>query len=288
MPEPLQLRVALGKHDHVKPIRDGRVRSKRVMFNLVEYDPLPKAFRLMARGGDLDVSEMALVTHFLAHSFGKPITGIAIPLWSRLPHTNLVCPENSDVRGAADLSGRIVGVRSYAQTSGVWVRGVLADQYGLDLDAMTWGTMEDAHLAEYADPPNTRRYTPPPSLRDLMMNGEFAAIMGERVVDPAGIRTVVPDAEAAAHDWMRRTSIHPINHVLAAKTELVASHPWLPEELMDMFQRAREIAIADGAEPPPEYGLEPNRASLQLCMRFTADQRVTRQAYDIDEMFCQV
>lgn len=288
MGEPLQLRVALGHHDHVAPIRDGRVTSKRVAFDLIDFDPLPKAFRLMARGGDLDVSEMALVTHFLAHSFGRPLKAIAIPLWSRLPHTNLVCPVSSSLRGPADLAGRVVGVRSYAQTSGVWVRGVLASEYGVDLGSITWGTMEDAHLQEYIDPPTARRYTPPPSLRDLMMSGEFAAIMGERVVDPAGIRTVVPDAEAAALAWIARTGLHPINHVLAVKTDLVSRHPWLPDELMDMFLRAREIAIADGAKRPPEYGFRPNRESLQLCTQFSADQRVISRCYEVEEMFCPI
>ena len=85
----------MGQHDHVKPLRDGRVTSSRVVLEFVDIEPLPKAFRQMVRGDGLDVSEMAVVTHLLAHHFGKPIGGIAIPLWSRLPHTNLVCPADS-------------------------------------------------------------------------------------------------------------------------------------------------------------------------------------------------
>src|ERR1700754_1278135 len=137
MTEPLVLRTAVGKHAHAKPLREGRVTSPRIRFDFVDMDPLPKAFRLMVRGGDLDVSEMAVVTHLMAVHYGRPLTGLAIPLWSRLPHTNLVCATDSDIRVPADLNGRKVGVRAYAQTSGVWVRGVLADEYGVDLDSMT-------------------------------------------------------------------------------------------------------------------------------------------------------
>jgi 4,5-dihydroxyphthalate decarboxylase len=285
MTEPLRLRTALGKHDHVKPLRDGRVTSSRIVLEFVDIEPLPKAFRQMVRGDGLDVSEMAVVTHLLAHHFGKPIKGIAIPLWSRLPHTNLVCPTDSIVRQPSDLNGTKVGVRAYAQTSGVWVRGVLASEYGVDLGSIIWGTMEDAHLSEYTDPANTHRYSAPPALRDLMMQGEFAAIMGERIVDPAGIRPLVPDATAAALDWIARSGIHPINHILTVKNDVAAASPWLPEELMDMFTRAREIAIADGAEAPPLYGFEKNNTSLQLCMQFSADQRITPHVYDVNEMF---
>ncbi len=288
MADQLHLRTALGKHDHVKPLRDGRVTSPRLRFEFVDFDPLPKAFREMVRGDSLDVSEMAVVTHLLAHHYGRPIRGLAIPLWSRLPHTNLVCPVQSGVQVPSDLNGRSIGVRAYAQTSGVWVRGVLATEYGVDLDSITWGTMEDAHLPEYVDPPNTRRYTAPPGLRELMLQGEFAAIMGERVVDPAGIRPVIPDAEAIARDWIRRSGIHPINHTLTVRIALVAQHPWLAGELMALFDKAREIAIADGAEPPPAYGFAGNAGSLQCCMQFSADQKITPKVYDVAEMYYPV
>jgi 4,5-dihydroxyphthalate decarboxylase len=285
MADRLRLRIALGKHDHVKPLRDRRVTSSRMDVEFIDIEPLPKAFRAFVNGDGLDVSELAVVTHLLAHHYGRPIKGIAIPLWSRLPHTNLVCPADSPIGAPAGLNGSKVGVRAYAQTSGVWVRGVLASEYGVDLDSITWGTMEDAHLPEYRDPANTRRYAAPPALRELMLAGEFAAIMGERVVDPSGIRPVIPDATEAAHAWIARTGIQPINHILAVRNELTDAHPWLAAELFELFDRAREIAVVEGATPPPPYGLERSRASLQLAMRFSADQRVTPHVHDVDEMF---
>lgn len=289
MAERLVLRTALGKHAHVAPLRDGRVTSDRITFDFVDIEPLPKAFRLMVRGNDLDISEMAVVTHLMAHHFGKPFIGLAIPLWSRLPHTNLVCVEGAGVSGPKDLEGRRVGVRAYGQTSGVWVRGVLESEYGVDLDKITWGTMEDSHLEEYVDPPSCIRYTPPPALRDLMIQGEFAAIMGERVVDPTGIRTVIPNATEAALDWIGRTGLFPINHGLVVRNALVEAHPWLAPELMDLFTRARDIAVAeDGAEAPPPYGLEANLASLQLAFDFSARQLITPRRYAAEELFLPI
>lgn len=286
MAQPLVLKTALGTHDHVKPLKDGRVRSSRVELVFEVFEPLPKAFRTMVRGDDLDVSEMAIVTHLLAHHYGKPITGLAIPLWSRLPHTNLVCPNDSQVRGPRDLAGTKVGVRAYAQTSGVWVRGFLQHEYGVDLDSITWVTMEDAHLSEYEDPSNTERNRSELALRPLMLSGALSAIMGEREVDPSGIRTVIPDAQATAEAWIARTGIVPINHTLTVKTALVDDHPWLAGELMEMFEEARRIAVEeDGATPPPAYGLKANLASLQLAFAYSAEQRITPALYDANELY---
>jgi 4,5-dihydroxyphthalate decarboxylase len=285
MGEPLVLRTALGRHDHLRPLRDGRVASDRLRMEFVDFDPLPKAFRRMVREGDLDLSEMAVVSHALAVDHGKPIVALAIPLWSRLPHTNLVCMSNSSVTGPKDLEGTRVGVRAYAQTSGVWVRGLLQTEYGVNLGRITWVTMEDAHVSEYADPSGVVRNTRPGGLRQLMMDGDLAAIMGERIVAPQGVRTVISDAKTAAQMWVRKSGIMPVNHILAMKTGLLAENPWLIRELYELFETARRAAVADGAEPPTEYGLGANRRSLQLLLDFCFDQNVLSRGYNVDEMF---
>jgi 4,5-dihydroxyphthalate decarboxylase len=277
----LILRTALGKHDHVMPLKDGSIQSDRVRLEMVEFDPLPKAFRHMVRGGDLDVSEMALTTHLLAHHFRKPLTALPLPLWRRLHHSNLVCASGSMVAGPKDLEGKKVGVRAYTQTTGVWIRGILASQYGVDLNKITWVTMEDAHVAEYQDPPVVVRHTGGKTLRDLLLSGELAAIMGERDVDPNNIRPVIADADAAGEQWSRKTGIYPVNHVVAVRTELLQSHPWLGEELMRMFEAAR---VKAGARTLP-YGLEPNRAAMQMLLDFAANQGLTPRTYRVDELF---
>ena len=284
MSDRLVLRTALGKHDHVKPLKDGQVQSDRVRLEFVEFDPLPKAFRHMVRGGDLDVSEMALTTHLLAHHYRKKLTALPIPLWRRLHHSNLVCAAGSNIRGPGDLQGKKVGVRAYSQTTGVWIRGILRSHYGVDLNKVTWMTMEDAHVAEYQDPPNAIRNAGGKGLRELLLSGELAAIMGERDVDPADVRPVIADAEAEAEKWSKRTGIFPVNHVVSVRSELLERNPWLASELMIMFEAARVKSGARGTAALP-YGLEPNRAAMQMLLDFAADQRLTPRIYRLDELF---
>jgi len=288
MSSQLVLKIALGNHAHAAALKDGRVQSDRVQLEFHEFEPLPEAFRTLVRGGSLDASELATTTFLLARHFGKPLTGIAIPLWSRLPHINLVCTPQSDLTGPKSLEGRLSGVRAYAQTSGVWVRGILQHEYGVDLDRIRWLTMEDAHLTEFEDPPLCARNTGGRGLRQLMLDGELAAIMGERIVDPGGIRTVIPDAESEAYRWIERTGHGAINHILAVNTGLLNEHPWLAGELYRMFVEARDLAVGAGAESPPEYGLAASRASLQMGFDFSAEQHITPHRYKVDDLFVPV
>jgi 4,5-dihydroxyphthalate decarboxylase len=283
---PLVLRTAVGKHLHVKPLRDRTVTSERVRLEFVEFDPLPGAFRQMVRNLGLDVCEMALTTHVLAHHFGKPITALPIPLWCRLHHSNLLCAADSGLQGPVDLRGRAVGVRAYSQTTGVWIRGILQSEYGVDLDSIQWVTTEDAHVAEARDPPNVVRNTSGKTLRDLLLSGELAAIMGERNADPDGVRSVIPNAVEAASEWSRATGIIPVNHILAVKADLLRQHPWLAAELMDLFKAAKEKAHSESPpEVSPPYGLEPNRRSMQMLLDFAAQQQLTPRTYQVDEIF---
>ena len=284
MSERIVLKTALGQHDHVRPLKDGTVTSNRIQFDFVEYEPLPKAFRTMVRGGDIDVGEIAITTHLLALEFKKPLTGIPVQLWRRLHHGNLVCLNTSDIRGPKDLEGKKVGVRAYSQTTGVWIRGILKTQYGVDLDKITWVTMEDAHVAEYRDPPNAVRNDSGKSLRDLLFAGDLAAIMGERDVDPSNVRTVIPDASAAAAEWSQRTGLFPVNHILAVRTGLLQQHAWLRDELVRVLDEARIRSGAHGVAAMP-YGLEPNRQAMQTLCEFAADQKLTSKVFRLDEIF---
>jgi 4,5-dihydroxyphthalate decarboxylase len=108
--------------------------------------------------------------------------------------------------------------------------------------------------------------------------------MGERDVDPANVRPVIADAEAAAEKWSRETGIFPVNHVVSVRSDLLQQHSWLGEELMRMFEAARVKSGARGAAALP-YGLEPNRAAMQMLLDFAADQRLTPRTYRVDELF---
>src|SRR5271157_5733190 len=175
MTVPLILRTALGKSPLVGALKQGIVTSDRVGFDFVEVDPVTRAFRRMVRTLEFDLCEIALTTHAQARAFGKPITALPVVLLRGLHHGALICRRDSPLHGPADLPGKRIGVRAWSQTTGVWVRGILQNEYGVAPDSMTWVTEEDAHVQEFSDPPFVQRIAAGQDLRTMLLAGEIDA-----------------------------------------------------------------------------------------------------------------
>src|SRR5579863_6715057 len=178
------LRTALGKSPLVRALKDGAVASDRIAFDFVDVDPITRAFRRMTRAMEFDLCEIALTTHAQARAYGKPITALPVVLLRGLHHGALICRADSPLRGPTDLVGKRIGVRAWSQTTGVWVRGVLHDEYGVTPDSMTWITEEDAHVQEFTDPPFVQRMAPGQDLRAMLLSGEIDAAIALAGMDP--------------------------------------------------------------------------------------------------------
>ena len=274
------LRTTLGKSPLVRALKEGAVTSERVGFDFVDVDPVTRAFRRMTRALEFDLCEIALTTHAQARAYGKPITALPVVLLSGLHHGSLICRRDSPLRGPADLVGKRVGVRAWSQTTGVWVRGILRHEYGIEPDSMTWVTEEDAHVQEFTDPPFVQRMATGQDLRAMLLSGEIDAAIALAGLDPAQVRTVIPDADAVAAAWCGRTGVYPINHVVVVKDALLAEHPWLADELMRLFNASKRLA--DDSVP---YGIQANRPAIELLMRYAAEQGLIPRPYKVEELF---
>jgi 4,5-dihydroxyphthalate decarboxylase len=302
MSTPLALRIAIGNYDQVRPLKDGSVTSDRLRLEFVEVEPLNRAFRQMLREWKFDVCEMALATHAVAHRFQKPVSALPIVLHRGFHHGALHCALTSRLDGPAALAGKRIGVRSYTQTTCVWVRGILQAEYGVDPDKVSWVVVEDSHVAEYRDPPNVEPAADGKTLDSMLKSGEIDAAIGLRKVDPAEVRTVIPEADKAAFDWYRKTRVYPANHAMVVKSEILAAHPWLGKEILALFEKAKAEAyrrnplkppadpdrarlVAEIGGDPLPYGIAANRASIEMLLGFCTQQKLTPHTYRIDELF---
>src|SRR5207248_10931390 len=172
------MQIAIGTYDHTKALKDGSVSAPGLSFDFVEVSPITRAFRQMAVDQAYDVSEMALVTYMLARVYDKPIVGLPIVLVRSSLLPGLVTAADSSVTDPRELAGKTLGIRSYTQTSGVWVRGILQDGFGVDLSSLKWLTFEGSHLDEYADPPGASRAAADANMADMVRSGELAAAIG--------------------------------------------------------------------------------------------------------------
>ena len=205
-----------------------------------------------------------------------------------------MCRLDSPLSGAADLAGKRIGVRAFSQTTGIWLRGILLDEYGVDHRSITWVTEEDAHVLEYRDPPNVVRIAPGQDLKAMLLAGEIDAGIALTGIDMTQVRPVIPDAEAAAAAWYHKTGAYPVNHVVCVKTALLRDHPWLGGELTRLFTEAKAASTSApaearyipivGADPIP-YGLEANRKGIELCLRYAAEQGLVPRVYAPEDLF---
>lgn len=290
----LTLKAALADYPHVAALKDGSIRSDQVAFVWEAVNPITRAFRRMVRTGDFDLCEIALTTLAQAVAYGKELTGLPVVVMRGFHHAALVCPIGSPLRGPADLIGKRIGVRAWSQTTGVWLRGILLDQYGVDHRSITWVTEEDAHVQEYVDPPNVQRIQAGQSLPAMLLNGEIDAGIALAGLDASMTRTVIPDADEAAAAWHRGSGAYPVNHVVCVRTALPHAHPGLGAELMRLFREAKAAAREPSAETkyaplvgsdPLPYGLEENRRGIELCLRYAAEQGLAPSVYTPEDLF---
>ena len=248
----LPLKAAIGIYDHTRPLKDGSICSKRVSLELADITPVNRAFRRTVNDLSFDVSELAIVTYMMARAAGRPLLGVPVVLQRLSPFASIVCNTASGIREPKDLEGRRIGVRSYTQTTGVWLRGILAEDYGVDLGRIQWLTGEGAHLDSFEDPSNVSRAEDGADFAAMLLAGDLDATVGVTMPPHADVRPLFPDADDATTRWSKRTGLSFVNHVLVVKAELAAEHPWLTHELFDVFDAARveaRQAIRSGSAP---------------------------------------
>jgi 4,5-dihydroxyphthalate decarboxylase len=288
-------------------LKDGTVTPEGCVLDFEEVPVLIRAFRRMVRELAYDVCEMAFTTYLVAKAHGKPFTALPVFLVRGFHHGAILCNTEAGVRQPKDLEGRKVGLnRGYTVTTGVWARGVLAREYGVELDRITWVLSGDEHVAEFRAPPNVVAMEPGQDLAEMLAAGELAAAIGVTVDDPA-VGPLIPDATDAGLEALRRRGHYPINHLVVVKDELLEDHPDLAVALFDAFaeakrryvERLRAGEVADpspadrlharvleatGSDPLP-YGVEPNRAVIEELIDHALSQRILDRPPDVDRLF---
>ncbi len=267
------LRTAVGTYRHTAALRTGQVASDLLRLDFADVSPISRAFAPMVRG-EFDVSEMALATILQAQAYGKPIVVLPVTLAARFQESALLCRTSSTLRGPADLAGCRVGVRAYSQTTGMWLREILANDYGVAADSVRWQTFEDAHVAEYADPPWAERAPPGADMLAMLRAGTVdAVIVGNDVPNDPGLRTVFPDPDAAAGVFWRKHGFVPVNHLLTVRRSLADTRPDVVAELLRMFRLAKAaVPLAFGARDTLPMGRTALQPIIDLALRTCAEQ----------------
>jgi 4,5-dihydroxyphthalate decarboxylase len=287
-------------------LKDGTVRPKTFEADFLEVEPIIAAFRRMVRGNEFDISEMALTTYICARAHGKPMTAVPVFLVRAFHHGAILVNSKAGIAKPKDLEGKRVGVsRGYTVTTGVWARGVLQSEYGVDLSKVTWVLSGDEHVAEYKAPANVVPIEKGKDMNAMLISGELVAAVGVEVDHP-DVKPLIPNALDAGLAALRRDGHYPINHTVVIKDELIAKYPDLAADVFNAFceskrlyverlkagkvdkptavdkvhQRVMEIT----GEPLP-YGIAPNRRVLDELVGHAVKQGIIGKPVAVDELF---
>ncbi|WP_416957079.1 hypothetical protein [Streptomyces sp. Agncl-13] len=286
MPEPTVLRTVLADHPHTAALKSGEVRSDRVELSFTDVSPVHRAFAPMVRDEAYDLSELAVVTALQAIAYGRPIVLLPAVVASRFQRGCLIAHASRPV-GPKELTGARIGVRSYTQTTGMWVRTHLAEDFGLAARDSRWITQQGPHVAQYTDPEFVERDADGTSLPDLLREGRVdAAVLGNDLPGGDEFVRVVADAPARDEQWGRRHGFVPVNHMVAAGESVSREDPAAIREAYALLRRAdATVEHPVGTPSPTLFGFERLRGPVELIVDACLAQGLLPRRLDVDEVF---
>jgi 4,5-dihydroxyphthalate decarboxylase len=316
----LQLTLATSDYDHVRDLTNGVVRAEGIALNAFVL-PIEEIFYRFIHHQEWDVSEVSFAKYIALTSQGAaPMVGIPVFPSRVFRHSAIYVRTDRNIRTPKDLEGCVVGIPEWAQTAGIYARGILAESYSVDLRNIRWvqAGMNQAGRAEKVAlnlPAGIRYETrPDASLSELLLKGDLDAVITARVPDAfvhgAGrVARMFPDYRGEEAAFHARTGIFPIMHVIALRRAVFERHPWAAMNLFKAFEEAKlrsldrvaditasripmpwtsalsaEFAGAFGADPFP-YGIDANCTTLDAFCRFAHDQGITPRLMKPEDLF---
>lgn len=317
---PLPLKICIATYGHTAAIKDGSIPIEGVKPEFVHVEPQIAAYRRMVRDVEFDVCELAPATYMIAREHGAPFKALPIIVSRRFHHSGLLCREDANIRRPKDLEGKKVGVRAYSVSTGIWTRGILQNEYGVDLSKVTWMVDDEEHVTTLKLPPNVVHVPEGKTLVGMMADGEIQAGFGANAgIGRAGApkegwtaaaaatpsyHELFEDAPRLEAEWYQRTGIYPMHGLIVVKDELLAKHPWLAKSLFKAFTEAKQryLERLDAGAPASErdahmrkmaaivgdplpYGIKANLPSIEALIRYVVQQGMLKRRYAVNELF---
>jgi len=291
-----------------RALKDGTVQPKTFGFEFIELDPLIAAFRREVRASEFDICELAITTYICAKAHGKKLTAIPVPIVRQFHHGAILVNAKAGIKSPKDLEGKRVGVnRGYTVTTGVWARGILEKEYGVDLSKITWVLSGDEHVAEYVAPSNVAPIEAGKNMQDMLISGELVGAIGVDVNHP-DVQPLIPDALETGLAAFKRDGHYPINHLVVIKDEVLEANPGLAADCFEAFAAAKRLyvdalragkiekpdatdrlhlRVMEIAGEPLPYGIEPNRKVMETLMGHALSQGIITKAMKVEDLFAK-
>lgn len=286
----IELTMVADNYPHILPLKDGRVKSDTVKLNFIEYERVADAFDTQVENQTYDICEIAAATFFQALDFKKPLRLLPFVCLGSFHHRSVWYDPDHGVVTPEDLRGARVAVKAYTQTTGVWCRGALEEQFNIKPEEITWVTTEAPHAAEYVSPPNVIRVADGLKPIDLVRNGNcIAVILLPKLAEGTNLKSVIPNVPEAEQVWFERHHAVPINHMLCIRNVVLDKYPEAASEVYRMLKESYKISSNENAlSPAIRVGSDNLWHTLDVCMDYCVSQKLITRKFTREELFAPV
>jgi 4,5-dihydroxyphthalate decarboxylase len=321
--EPQKLTFCCRLYDRMWPLYRGLVKIPGVDLQFLPNGDHRAVFDAMENHLAFDVSELSF-SDFITFTTLKPNYPIvALPVFSSrvFRHGSIYINTNAGITNPKQLEGRRVGIPRWGETAVIWIRGMLADEYGLDLTKVQWVTGNINGTGVHGEVAETQRFRNFPmeaapadkSLSQLLETGDLPCVLGATMPESFGrspnVARLFPNYHELERDWYKRTKNYPIMHVISMRRDVHTANPGLAGKVITALTESKRQALHDvhftgsllymlpwlpdslteiqevfGGDAFP-YGIEPNRPSIETAIRYLVDQGIIPHPPKPEDLF---
>jgi len=309
----LKLTMTCGLYDRAQALIDGTVKPDGIDLDIHvnSHDPSRQG---AAREGKFDIVEF-YTGMYIADLAYKTLGFTAIPIFIKrmFRHSYIYINRHSGIRTPVDLNGKRVGVQTWFTTTALWARGILEEEYGVDLRSITWVAERWESIGDWRLPSWLRLEVAPKGVKqfDLLASGAIDAGITTGTWAPnlhPDIDFLFPDYAELERDYFRRTGFFPIMHTLLIKTSVLEEHPWVAMSMFHAWQESKrrcyewlerqrvhltslwyralweEERAAAGPDIYP-WGFKKTRAEIDRILVYAYRQGLAPQKFEPEDMF---
>lgn len=309
----LKLSMSCGPYDRAQALFDGRVKPDGIELSITVNDDDVDRQQRGARG-EFDVVEFFTGTYIADLPFRKlGFTAIPVFVKRMFRHSYIYINKNKNIQKPSDLNGRRVGLQTWITSAALWAKGILEEDYGVDLESITWVAWQPVRIPDWRAPPWLKMEIAPAGSEqfDLLASGAIDAGISTEIWAPnkhPDIGFLFPDYAREEREYYRRTGFFPIMHTLLVRTSVLEAHPWVARSLYDAWEASKQMCFAhqdwqrmhqtsmfyralweeERAMAGPNiypWGFKKCRAELERMLQYSHRQALTPRLYQPEELF---
>ncbi len=314
MSKRIHLTLAVGDYEIIRALKEGTVKPDGIELTVLTDMTSDIRHWRMLRNHEFDVAELSMSNYLMAKYTGLPFVAIPVFLHRRFRHGFVFLNTSKGIGKPSDLIGKKVGLRNFQATANLWIRGILEHEHGVPHRSINW-LKQDEEEVDWTPPAELKiqRVASGKNVEAMLVEGELDALIHPEVIKPIlendkRVKRLFPNYRALEIDYYKRTGFFPIMHTTAIKQEVVDKYPWVPINLMQAFEAAKQVAYKRMENPrivplawfrpfleeqeeilgldPWVYGLGPvNRKALETLMQYSQEQGLLGRKLGLDELF---